>query len=172
MPLYTAIFVIVAMSSVGLPGTNGFVGEFMILAGAFTSAHLGQMGPVLAVIAATGVILAAVYMLHAVLKMFWGPTTEENAKLTDLNGRERLVLAPLVALIFWIGLYPAPFLSRMEPALDHMAREYTAKIRASDANPDVRGVLERADAQAANEATQEADDEASDAAPEAAEGQP
>jgi NADH-quinone oxidoreductase subunit M len=145
MPLYATIFVIVAMSSVGLPGTNGFVGEFMILSGAFVSGHLGLNGPVLAIVAAVGVILAAVYMLHAVLKMFWGPLDKpENEGLPDVTPRETIALAPLVLLVFWIGLYPTPFLSRMDGAVDVMTREYTAKLSASDKNPDRRGILERA----------------------------
>ena len=143
MPVYCAIFVIVTMSSVGLPGTNGFVGEFMILAGAFMSQHLGATGPILAVVAATGVILAAVYMLHAVLRMFWGPTSPENQGLPDLTHREGLALAPLVLLIFWIGLYPQPFLSRMEAPLRGLAADYSAKIIASDQHPDRRGLLKR-----------------------------
>jgi NADH-quinone oxidoreductase subunit M len=148
MPVYATIFVIVAMSSIGLPATNGFIGEFMILAGAFVSEHLGQNGPVFAAIAALGVILAAVYMLHAVLKMFWGPLDKaENEGLSDLTRREVLALAPLVVLIFWIGLYPSPFLSRMQGSVDTMTREYTAKLKASDANPDKRGILERGQAQ-------------------------
>jgi NADH-quinone oxidoreductase subunit M len=145
MPLYATIFVIVAMSSVGLPGTNGFVGEFMILTGAFLSGHLGVNGPVLAIVAAIGVILAAVYMLHAVLKMFWGPLDKpENEGLADVTPREGIALAPLVLLVFWIGLYPRPFLERMDGAVDVMTREYTAKLSASDKNPDRRGILERA----------------------------
>jgi NADH-quinone oxidoreductase subunit M len=148
MPVYATIFVIVAMSSIGLPGTNGFVGEFMILAGAFMSEHLGANGPIFALLAAFGVILAAVYMLHAVLKLFWGPLDKpENQGLPDLTQREGLALAPLVLLIFWIGLYPSPFLSRMQASVDTMARQYTAKLKASDANPDQRGILERAQAE-------------------------
>jgi NADH-quinone oxidoreductase subunit M len=127
---------------VGLPGTNGFVGEFMILTGAFLSDHLA-MGAVFAALAAVGVILGAVYMLHAVLKMFWGPLDkDENQNLPDLTGRESLVLAPLVVLIFWIGLYPMPMLSRMEASVDAMAQEYKAKLKASDDNPEARGLLE------------------------------
>jgi NADH-quinone oxidoreductase subunit M len=144
MPVYATLFVIVAMSSIGLPGTNGFVGEFMILSGAFVSEHLGANGPVFSSIAALGVILAAVYMLHAVLKMFWGPLDKpDNEQLSDLTDREGLTLAPLVLLIFWIGLYPSPFLSRMEASVETMTREYTAKLKASDANPNRRGILER-----------------------------
>jgi NADH-quinone oxidoreductase subunit M len=144
MPVYATIFVIVSMSSIGLPGTNGFVGEFMILSGAFLSEHLGSNGPIFGTVAALGVILAAIYMLHAVLKMFWGPLDKsENEHLPDLTRREGLALAPLVVLIFWIGLYPSTFLSRMEASVDTMTREYTAKLKASDANPQRRGMLER-----------------------------
>jgi NADH-quinone oxidoreductase subunit M len=143
MPAYATVFVIVTMSSVGLPGTNGFVGEFMILSGAFLSEHLGANGPLFALLGCTGVILAAVYMLHAVLKMFWGPLDKpENQGLPDLTRREGIALAPLVLLIFWIGLYPKPVLSRMEAAVGAMAYEYTAKLKASDANPDVRHMLQ------------------------------
>jgi NADH-quinone oxidoreductase subunit M len=145
MPAYATVFVIVAMSSVGLPGTNGFVGEFMILSGAFLSEHLGENGPLFALLGALGVILAAVYMLHAVLKMFWGPLDKpENQGLPDLTGREGLALAPLVLLIFWIGLYPKPVLSRMEASVGAMALEYTAKLKASDADPDTRHMLQAA----------------------------
>jgi NADH-quinone oxidoreductase subunit M len=143
MPMYALVFVIVTMSSIGLPTTNGFVGEFMILAGAFMSETLGRHGPIAAAFAATGVILAAIYMLHAVLKMFWGPITNpENEGLPDLTGRERLVLAPLVALIFWIGLFPNHLLHDMTPTVDRFALEYMAKLYAGDQHPDSRGMLE------------------------------
>jgi NADH-quinone oxidoreductase subunit M len=146
MPAYATLFVIVAMSSIGLPGTNGFVGEFMILAGAFLSEHLGVYGPYFAMFASLGVILAAIYMLHAVLKIFWGPLDKpENEGLPDLTGREVFTLAPLIVLIFAIGFYPAPFLSRMQASVETMTREYTAKLQASDAHPERRGLLERAD---------------------------
>jgi NADH-quinone oxidoreductase subunit M len=132
------------MSSVGLPGTNGFIGEFMVLSGAFVSQHLGANGVIFAILGATGVILAAIYMLHAVLKMFWGPLdNDENRELKDLNGREAAALVPLLVLVFWIGLYPAPFLSRIEPAVKAFAMQYTAKLYASDKNPESRGLLQR-----------------------------
>jgi NADH-quinone oxidoreductase subunit M len=163
MPVYATLFVIVAMSSIGLPGTNGFVGEFMILSGAFLSEHLGVNGPIFATVAAVGVILAAIYMLHAVLKLFWGPLDKaENQDLPDLTQREGLALAPLLILIFWIGLYPSPFLSRMEASVDTMTREYTAKLKASDANPERRDILERQTVRA------EGEGEAAPAAPEGA----
>jgi NADH-quinone oxidoreductase subunit M len=145
MPDYATVFVIVTMSSIGLPTTNGFVGEFMILAGAFMSEPLGRHGPIAATFAATGVILAAVYMLHAVLKMFWGPLNNpKNEGLADLSGRERLVLAPLVVLIFYIGLFPGRMLADMKPAVDQFAVEYLAKLHAGDQNPESRGMLEAA----------------------------
>jgi NADH-quinone oxidoreductase subunit M len=145
MPTYAVVFVIVTMSSVGLPGTNGFIGEFMILSGAFLSEHLGANGPLFAVLGSLGVILAAVYMLHAVLKMFWGPLDKpENQDLPDLTRREGLALAPLVLLIFWIGFYPKPMLSRMEASVGAMTYEYTAKLKASDANPETREMLRAA----------------------------
>lgn len=134
MPVYATVFVIVTMSSVGLPGTNGFVGEFMILSGAFMSEKLlpisNDFG--LTLVAATGVILAAIYMLHATLKLFWGPITkDENAHLADLSGREKWGLYPLVVMIFWIGLYPAFFLNKMTPSVDELSASYSTKLQMS-----------------------------------------
>jgi NADH-quinone oxidoreductase subunit M len=143
MPNYTLAFVIVTMSSIGLPTTNGFVGEFMILSGAFMSETLGRHGPIAAAFASTGVILAAIYMLHAVLKMFWGPLKNpENEGLADLSGREQLVLAPLILLIFYIGLFPGRMLNDIKPTVDRFALEYMAKLYAGDQHPDARGLLE------------------------------
>lgn len=131
MPLYAVLFVIVAMSSIGLPGTNGFVGEFMILNGTFTSAAL-PYARVFALCASTGVVLAAIYMLHAVLKMFWGPLTNaENKGLPDVSKRELISILPLVALIFVFGFMPNPFLRVMEPAVDRFIDAYRAKYEAT-----------------------------------------
>ena len=130
MPLYTVIFVIVTMSSVGLPGTNGFIGEFMILSGTYVSDQLSVWERVFAFFASTGVILAAVYMLHAVLKMFWGPLDKKaNMGLSDLNHREIIALAPLVFLIFWMGVFPASMLDTMRPSVTHFVEEYDARWR-------------------------------------------
>lgn len=119
MPVYATLFVIVAMSSVGLPGTNGFVGEFMILSGTFVSTTFNVYQKIFTLLAATGVILAAIYMLHAVLKTFWGPlSNEKNQKLEDLTSREKWILAPLVALIFWMGVVPSFFLNPMEASVE------------------------------------------------------
>ena len=111
MPLFAAALTVVSLSSVGLPGTNGFVGEFLILIGAF------RTYPVATVVATTGVIVAAMYLLPALQKIIYTPLTKsENQKLPDLSLREGLVLLPLLAAIIWIGVYPRPFLDRMEPA--------------------------------------------------------
>jgi NADH-quinone oxidoreductase subunit M len=128
MPLYTLLFVIVAMSSVGLPGTNGFVGEFMILNGTFLSHEL--VSPfVFTLFAATGVILAAIYMLHATLKMFWGPLDNpENEQLADVGGRELATLLPLVAFVFVLGFFPGVFLEKMNPSVDAFLKSYEVKL--------------------------------------------
>ena len=128
MPAYATLFVIVAMSSVGLPGTNGFVGEFMVLSGTFVSQTFNIYQKIFTLIAATGVILAAIYMLHAVLKTFWGPIKNpENENLEDLTGREKWIMAPLIGLIFWIGLAPNFFLHPMEASVEAFMNRWNAR---------------------------------------------
>ncbi len=124
MPLYAAFMLVVALSSMGLPGLNGFVGEFAILLGAWGAGEAGgSFGSYwYAGLAAAGVILAAVYMLWMFQRMFLGEVTnEKNRGLKDLNRREIAILVPLVILIFWIGLYPAPFLNLLSPAVEQLA---------------------------------------------------
>ncbi len=113
MPVYAAVFIIVTMASIGVPGTNGFVGEFLIIMGTYGSMRLGKFGGIDAVLAAAGVILAAIYMLGVVQRVFFGPlNNEKNRRLLDLNPRESIALAPLVIMIFVIGLFPSIFLDR------------------------------------------------------------
>jgi NADH-quinone oxidoreductase subunit M len=112
MPLLAGLFLFSAFASAGLPGLNGFIGEFKILLGSYLRFPIG------AVLAATGVILAAIYLLWAYERVFTGPIThKENEKLLDLSGREVLIMAPLVVLIVFLGVYPKPALDRIEPAV-------------------------------------------------------
>jgi NADH-quinone oxidoreductase subunit M len=124
MPVFGTIMLISALSSMGLPGLNGFVGEFTILLGAFGSKAIGS--PWYAGISAIGVIMAAIYILYMFQKMFLGPAGEITRahNLRDLNWREILTVAPLLAFMFWIGLYPAPFFNLMAPAVEKLLIGY------------------------------------------------
>ena len=118
-PVLAALTLIVTLSSAGLPGTNGFIGEFTILLGSFGSGVL-RTG-LFAGFAAAGVVLAAVYLLTMFEKVFLGPVTvEENLTLKDLSLREILTLTPLLILIFWIGIYPAPFYALINPTVENL----------------------------------------------------
>ncbi|MCI0434713.1 MAG: NADH-quinone oxidoreductase subunit M [Gemmatimonadetes bacterium] len=114
-PLFATAFIITALASIGLPGTSGFVGEFLALLGTF------ETHPWVAIVAATGVILAAYYMLPMTQRIWFNALDrEENRSLPDLSRREVLVLAPLVAGMIWLGFYPKPFLERMEISLSEL----------------------------------------------------
>lgn len=126
MPLYASLFILVTMSSVGVPGTNGFVGEFMVIMGTFLGfEHLGPFAHFQAILASTGVILAALYMLSVVQKVFFGPLSNpKNKHLPDMNAREIFAVAPLVGLIFIIGFFPSLFLDRMGPSVEAVLDRY------------------------------------------------
>jgi NADH-quinone oxidoreductase subunit M len=111
MPVFAAFFMIVMLSSVGLPGLNGFVGEFLILLGAFRSGFYGT--PWFGIVAASGVVLSAVYLLWSYQRVFFGKVThQENESLSDLSAREWGVLVPVIIFIVWIGFYPKTFLDK------------------------------------------------------------
>ncbi len=117
MPVYAALFGIVTMSSIGLPMLNGFVGEFLILLGAYF-AH-----PLAAVISTSGVVLAAAYMLWMYRRVMFGPVDNpENQGLLDLDLREKVVMVAMIVPIVWIGVYPEPFLRRIEPSVVELLR--------------------------------------------------
>ncbi len=137
MPVYAALFVIVTMASIGVPGTNGFIGEFMIIAGTFVSERLSHFASAHALGAALGVILAAIYMLAMVQKVFFGPLTNpKNKRLNDITPRECLAVAPLIIIIFVIGLFPALFLNRSQASVDAFASQFrrTSEYAVTKAN--------------------------------------
>jgi NADH-quinone oxidoreductase subunit M len=117
MPVYATIFMIMTMSSIGLPGLNGFIGEFTILLGAF------QAAPWLAVLATTGIILGAAYMLWLFQRAMFGPVSEVNAKMKDLSAREVAYFLPLVAAAFWIGLYPKPLMNVLKAPVEKLVQQ-------------------------------------------------
>ncbi len=124
VPLFAVFFMIITLSSVGLPGLNGFVGEFLILAGTFTSEL--PYGKLFAVLAATGVIFAACYMLWMFQRVMFGPIKKaENRALKDLTAREVLYLSVLLVFIVWIGVYPKTFLSRSEASVKNFVSTVT-----------------------------------------------
>ena len=145
MPVYATLFVIATLASVGLPGTNGFTGEFLIITGTFVSNKLGHVNGIQAVGAALGVIIAALYMLTAVQKMFFGPITrDENKHLTDINPREMLAVAPLIIAIFVIGLAPNILLSPMRDAISRTISDMNSRVEANPAPAYYRGPIKLA----------------------------
>jgi NADH-quinone oxidoreductase subunit M len=139
LPRFSVVFLIVMLSSIGLPGLNGFVGEFLILLGAFETSHIA------AAIGTVGIILGAVYMLWMFQRVIFGPLDKaENQTLHDLSSRELAVFAPILLLIVIMGVYPQPFLSRMEPAVQKYVARIQQKIAAA---PIAEPVQVAADAQ-------------------------
>ena len=128
LPWFAAFFLVICLSSLGLPGLNGFVGEFLILLGAFRAL------PVIAAISAVGVILSAVYLLWMYQRVMFGPVTnEKNRGLKDLSAREFWTLAPVIALIVWIGVFPNPFLRKLDVSVAELMERVNARTLASGA---------------------------------------
>jgi NADH-quinone oxidoreductase subunit M len=122
LPIFVTFFMIITLSSIGLPGLNGFVGEFLILVGTF------KVNKIFAIIAASGVIFAAVYMLWMFQRVNFGPLDKpENKELKDLNRRELVCLVPIVVFCFWIGIYPSTFLGKTEATVDRLLKDAQVK---------------------------------------------
>jgi len=125
MPKYAVMFMVFTLGSIGLPGTSGFIGEFASLAGAYLKSST------LAVIAATGVILAAAYMLWLYRRVVFGELEkDELKKLPDINAREFATLAPLVVTVIWLGVYPKPIFDAMNPSIERVVEEHEAAMTA------------------------------------------
>jgi NADH-quinone oxidoreductase subunit M len=126
MPSYALVFMIFMLASVGLPGTSGFVGEFLVLTGTF------QVNAWVAMLAATGVILGAVYMFYLYRRVIFGPLTKESlAAIRDMNGREIAVFAPLVVIVFAMGIYPEPFLNVLHVSVENLIERYESALAAA-----------------------------------------
>jgi NADH-quinone oxidoreductase subunit M len=122
IPAFSAVFMVVSLSSLGLPGLNGFVGEFLILVGAF------QVSGVLAAVATTGIIFAAVYLLWMYQRVIFGEIRhEENRRLRDLTPREWAVLVPVLVLIVWIGVYPTTFTGKTQASIEALIAQVQSK---------------------------------------------
>lgn len=123
MPLYARVFMIMMLASVGLPGTSGFVGEFLVLVGAY------EASSTVAFIALTGVILGAAYMLYLYRRIVFGELDKSDvAAMKDMDTRERLMFAPLILMVFWMGVYPPTFLNSMEVSVEHLVERFNARI--------------------------------------------
>jgi NADH-quinone oxidoreductase subunit M len=136
IPAFSALFLVVTLSSVGLPGLNGFVGEFLILVGAF------QVSPWLTALATTGIIFAAVYLLWMYQRTIFGEIThEENRRLRDLDAREWALLVPVLVLIVWIGVYPRAFTGKTEASVEALINQVQSKASVASAPGRLAGNL-------------------------------
>ena len=129
MPKYALVFMVFMLASVGLPGTSGFVGEFLVLTGVF------QDNTWVALLAATGVILGATYMLYLYRRVVYGELTKDDVKaMLDLNPREIAIFAPLIFVVMWMGIYPLPFLDVMNQSVTNLLNNYHADLAKSAAD--------------------------------------
>jgi len=138
-PIFAAAFMVVMLSSIGVPGLNGFVGEYLILIGAFLSARWWV------VVAATGVILAALYLLWAYQRVFHGEPDESNSTFAELKLKEAALLLPFIGVIVFTGIYPKPILERIEPSVDRLIAHVEDKADFESPRPDVAEVEQPAD---------------------------
>ena len=138
MPVFAIFLVVTVLSSAGLPGLNGFVGEYLILLGAW------QANPLWAVVGVSGVIFGAVYLLMATRRVLWGPVTQQaNRGLSDLDAREVALMLPLVALVFWIGVAPNTFLDKGRGSLELVVNRVREAARVAALETPVDPVAER-----------------------------
>jgi NADH-quinone oxidoreductase subunit M len=130
MPKYAVVFMVMMMASLGLPGTSGFVGEFLVLVGAF------QVTTWFTTLAATGLFLGAAYMLFLYRRVVFGAIVRDDVRLMpDLSWREIAVFAPIVFLVLWMGIYPSSFLKPMQPALANIVERVSAAQHAARLSP-------------------------------------
>ncbi len=123
MPLYARVFMIMMLASVGLPGTSGFVGEFLVFVGVY------EASSTVAFIALSGVILGAAYMLYLYRRIVFGELDKDDtAKMKDMDPRERLMFAPLVVMVFWMGVYPPTFLNSMEVSVENLIERFNSRV--------------------------------------------
>lgn len=128
MPVYALVFLFFTMASVGLPGTGGFVGEFLVLMGAF------QANTWVALFAATGLILGAAYMLSLYRRIVFGKLTRDDLKtILDMSPRELAVFVPLIVVVIWMGVYPSSFLAPMHASVGKLINDYQLALSAADA---------------------------------------
>ncbi|MGF1609511.1 MAG: NADH-quinone oxidoreductase subunit M, partial [Kiloniellales bacterium] len=131
MPAYAVVFMVFMLASVGLPGTSGFVGEVLVLIGVF------QVNTWVALLAASGMVLGAAYMLYLYRRVIFGVMTLDNLrKIPDLSWRERVVFAPLVAVVLWMGIYPASFIDVMAASVSNVIDNYQTSLAAAGVTPD------------------------------------
>jgi NADH-quinone oxidoreductase subunit M len=133
MPAYALIFMLFTMANVGLPGTSGFIGEFLTLMGIF------QVNTWVAAVATSGVIFSAAYALWLYRRVVMGDLIKESLRtIKDMTTREKAIFAPLVVMTLWMGVYPAPILDRIGPSVEALLTQYDKAVAAADLSPATR----------------------------------
>jgi NADH-quinone oxidoreductase subunit M len=124
MPKYAAVFMVFMLASVGLPGTSGFVGEFLTLIGTF------QVNTAVTFLATSGMILGAVYMLFLYRRIIFGVITRQDVRaMLDLTWREVVIFAPMIVIVLWMGVYPGSFLRPIQPSVDNLVQRIQGAVR-------------------------------------------